>query len=146
MASYGDLEFATTSKERAIKGLEWPMMTSNTGGWCSSNYNAQAIKQGLMQLLLTSRGERPMRLDYGTTLRRAVFDELDGRTVKSLRESIQYAILKYEPRINVKSLLVQPSEDQSAINISLSFTIKGSALEAEKMDLIVSQSGVQING
>ena len=66
MASYGDLQFTTTSNAHAVRGLAWPCRVSNTGGMFARNYNETSIKDALIQLILTQRGERPMRLDFGT--------------------------------------------------------------------------------
>ena len=88
MASYGDLTFITTDFDTTVKGIAWPASTSSTGGMFSRNYNEEAVKDGLIQLLLTQRGERPMRLDFGTDLRKSVFSPFDSATVEGLRKSI----------------------------------------------------------
>ena len=121
MASYGDLKFATRKSVKSIKGLAWPVRLKNTGGMFSNNFNEESIKDGLIQLMLTSRGERPMRLDYGTALRRSVFAPLDAATVSRLKTTILGAIDKYEPRVIVRSFKLTPKPDNSEIDISLVF-------------------------
>jgi len=144
MASYGDLKFATRSDRKSIKGLAWPVKTTNTGGMFSNNYNEAAVREGLIQLLLTSRGERPMRLDYGTHLRRSVFAPLDGTTVSNLRTSILDAISRYEPRVIVKSFNITPDSEKSRINIELEFSLKDSVLSFHQICLQVDTQGVII--
>ncbi len=146
MASYGDLSFATRSSKKHIKGMEWPVKVSNTGGMFSNNYNEESVKDGLIQLLLTARGERPMRLDYGTDLRRSVFAPLNETTVNSLRQSVLTAISKYEPRIIVRSFEVIPEDGKSQIDISLVFSLKNSVLAHDTVLLTVNTKGVVIHG
>ena len=145
MASYGDLSFATRGSKKQIKGMEWPVKVSNTGGMFSNNYNEESVKDGLIQLLLTARGERPMRLDYGTDLRRSVFAPLDETTVSNLRQSILNAISKYEPRIVVRSFEVTPESSKSQINVSLVFSLKNSVLAHDTVLLTVNTKGVVIH-
>jgi len=144
MASYGDIKFATRSDRKSIKGLAWPFKTTNTGGMCSNNYNEECVRQGLIQLLLTSRGERPMRLDYGTELRRSVFAPFDGTTISDLRSSVLDAISKYEPRVIVKSFVITPYEETSRIDIDLEFSLKTSVLSLEQILLRVDSQGVTL--
>ena len=72
MASYGNLQFVTTKKSNTVKGIQFPVSKSNTGGMFSFNLNERAIKDGLIQLIMTQQGERPMRPDFGTKLRSSV--------------------------------------------------------------------------
>lgn len=144
MASYGDIKFATRGDRKSIKGLAWPFKTTNTGGMCSNNYNEECVRQGLIQLLLTSRGERPMRLDYGTELRRSVFAPFDGTTISDLRSSVLDSISKYEPRVIVKSFVITPYEDTSRIDIDLEFSLKSSALSFHHIQLRVDSQGVTL--
>ena len=146
MASYGDIKFATKGGAKQIRGLEWPVKTSNTGGMFSNNINEEAIKDGLIQLLLTSRGERPMRLDFGTDLKKSVFAPLDGATVANLRSSVLDAIAKYEKRVVVRSLELVPQMENSQINIDLVFSVKDDVLSHHQILLSVNTQGVSING
>lgn len=145
MATYGDLKFVTTSRNSTVRGLAWPMKTTNTGGWCSANYNEESIKDGLIQLLLTERGERPMRLDYGTDLRISVFGSLDSLTVDDLKGSIKRAIDKYAPRVVVRQFNVIPDYDRSQIDIDLVFSMKENIFTIQGISLTVNSEGIRIN-
>ena len=146
MASYADLQFAVQSSKKIVRGLEWPVLLNNTGGMFSNNYNEESIKDGLIQLLLTSRGERPMLLDYGTALRRSVFAPLDGTTVSELRRTILGAIAKYEDRVIVRSFEIIPRNDDSEIDIELEFSMKGGVIGTDKIRLTVTKQGPIIYG
>jgi phage baseplate assembly protein W len=146
MASYGDIKFATRGGRKSIKGLEWPVRAANTGGMFSNNYNENAVKDGLIQLLLTSRGERPMRLDFGTNLRASVFEPLDGATVSDLKSSVLDAIAKYEKRVVIRSFDIHPDISTSRLDIDLVFSLKSDVLSHHQILLSVDTQGVSING
>jgi uncharacterized protein len=144
--TYGDVHFVTQKYEKTVKGLQFPVKTTNTGGMFSRNFNEEAIKDGLLQLIMTQRGERPMRYDYGTTLRASVFAPLDSQTVSDLRNSIQTAIEKYEPRVIIRELNVVPVTENSQINVELVFSPKDNVFFSDRIALTVDSQGVRLNG
>ena len=146
MASYGDLQFVTTNTVHAVKGLAWPCRVENTGGMFSINYNETSIKDSLIQLILTQRGERPMRLDYGTDLRSSVFAPMDAQTIEGLETSIKTAIERYEPRVLIRSFTLSPSEETSEMNLELAFSVKDNVFSTDGIYLTVNTQGVVING
>jgi phage baseplate assembly protein W len=146
MASYGDLSFTTTNAAHAVRGLAWPCRINNTGGMFSANYNETSIRDSLIQLLLTQRGERPMRLDYGTALRTSVFAPMDSQTVENLESSIRTAIERYEPRVIIRSFSLTPSEETSQMFLEIAFSVKDNVFTTDGIYLTVNTQGVEING
>ena len=138
MASYGDVTFVTTDDNLSIKGLQFPVKTTNTGGMFSRNLDTRSIKEGLLQLL--------MRLDFGTDLRTSVFAPMDSQLVQSLRQSILSAIDLYEPRVVVRNLEISPDEANSKVSIELAFSIKNDVFYKDTIILTVDNTGVQIHG
>lgn len=143
--TYGDLSFVTKNSKRTVKGMQYPVSFSNTGGTFARNFDAEAIKDGLIQLIMTQRGERPMRSDFGTITRASVFAPLDAQLLSDIESSIRTAIDLYEPRVIIRSLSVTESAD-SSVDIKLSFSVKDGVLSVQTLDLTVNSQGVQING
>lgn len=144
--TYGDLSFVTKNSKRTVKGLQFPVSTSNTGGMFARNFDAEAIKDGLIQLLMTQQGERPMNYSYGTILRNSVFAPLDGQLISEIKTSIETAIKRFEPRVSIRTLQVTPNEETSGVDIALVFSIKDNVFSTETINLTVNTQGVQING
>lgn len=142
--SYGDLSFVTKNDKRTIKGMQYPVRASNTGGTFARNFDVEAIRDGLIQLIMTQKGERPMRADFGTITRAAVFAPLDTQLLFEVEKSIRDAIERYEPRVSLRGLSVRESDD-SRINIILEFSIKGGTLSVQRLNLTVNSQGVEIN-
>lgn len=142
--SYGDLSFVTKNDKQTIKGMQYPVRTSNTGGTFARNFDVEAIRDGLVQLIMTQKGERPMRADFGTITRAAVFAPLDAQLLSDIETSIRDAIDRYEPRVTLRGLSVLPT-DESSINIDLEFSIKGGVLSIQRLNLTVNSQGVEIN-
>ena len=66
----------------------------------------QDIAKGLEVLLGTTPGERVMLPDFGCNLEELVFESLDTTLKTLMADKIASAILYYEPRIDVESILL----------------------------------------
>ena len=62
--------------------------------------DASAIKQAIVNLLLTNKGERVMQPDYGSDIRSFLFEPLDFGTGAQIKNSIGYCLRVFEPRIS----------------------------------------------
>ena len=65
--------------------------------------DASAIKQSIVNLLLTNKGERPFNPDYGSNIRSYLFEPLDYATAGQVSASIEGTLAEFEPRIDVLS-------------------------------------------
>ena len=134
-----DLNLITTSRTKQLNGIAFPI-TAGTGGFFTKTDGAATVMSGLKQLLLTNKGERVMRPDFGTSLRRRVFEPYNEETKSNLDEELRFIIKKYEPRVNIIQLEIsfEPnSYDRHHIYISLRFKIKDEVTNVQILELIV---------
>ncbi|WP_183564899.1 GPW/gp25 family protein [Mucilaginibacter sp. SP1R1] len=83
------------------------------------------IQLSLQILLATRKGERVMVPDYGCNLDEMVFEPMTTTFKTYIREMIKTAILYYEPRIDLSSILVDDSgETEGVILIILNYTVR----------------------
>lgn len=66
----------------------------------------RALKSDLMHLLLTIPGERLYLPDFGTNLRKFVFEQNDSVVYDGIKQEIQIAITKYMPNLQISGLVV----------------------------------------
>ncbi len=88
--------------------------------------DASAIKQAIVNLLLTNRGERPFNPDYGSNIRSYLFEPLDYGTAAQIEESIRSTLAKFEPRIEVMDIHTYPNYDSNAFSVDMTYEIIGS--------------------
>ena len=84
-----------------------------------------AVKQSVVNLLLTVNGERPFDDQIGTNLSALLFEPLDYATAAGIRQEIKQVIKLYEPRVELISTDVEPSFNDNAFDVHLEFTIRG---------------------
>ena len=59
--------------------------------------DASAIKQAIVNLLLTNKGERLMNPTYGSDIRSYLFEPLDYGTAAQIKANIRSTIDRFEP-------------------------------------------------
>ena len=82
------------------------------------------IKNDILQLLLTSPGERVMRPDFGTVVRKAPFEQGDSRLMNAIKDSIMEALSIYEPRVEINDIQLTMEPDRNKLDIKVFITIK----------------------
>jgi phage baseplate assembly protein W len=84
-----------------------------------------AIKQAIINLLLTNRGERFFDSRIGSSLSELLFEPLDFGTASLVNTEIQNTLRFYEPRISILSLSTNPNFDNNGFDVELVFEITG---------------------
>jgi phage baseplate assembly protein W len=83
-----------------------------------------AVKQGLKNLLLTNRYERPFRPEFGGDIRKRLFDNFDSTFATDYENQIKTAIKNYEPRAVMPengSVVVSENRDNNQLYITVKF-------------------------
>jgi len=88
--------------------------------------DASAIKQAIVNLLLTNKGERPFNPEYGSDIREYLFEPLDYGTSAQVKLSIETTLSQFEPRIQILSLDCWPNFQDNAFSVEMTYQIIGS--------------------
>ena len=118
----GDGKFAM---EFLGTGFKFPVMCdSATGRFMSSSYEDD-IKEAIYIILMTKKGERIMRPEFGCGIHDFAFESLDYTTVSQMEKSVKEALVQWEPRIRDISVEVSndANEDGKAF-ISISYVVR----------------------
>lgn len=85
--------------------------------------NEQSITSSIKNLLLTDYYERPFQPTIGSSVRHQLFEIPSLLTAISLQTAIEDTLKNHEPRIQVNSVVVQPSDDMLTYNVTLNYTL-----------------------
>jgi len=96
-------------------GLQYPLVKTSRG-ILAHNSNVEQIKADLLQLLLTNPGERVMLPDFGTPLRKLIFEQNDSTLESMAKQMIAESIRKWEPRIVVSNISVTSRFDSGDLH------------------------------
>lgn len=86
----------------------------------------QQVRSNLKNLLLTKKGERVMQPDFGTDLHRLLFDQLTEDTMDNVRLTINEAVERWMPFLEVREVSVtgDPVSEVHQINVKLSYRFR----------------------
>lgn len=82
-----------------------------------------AVINSLKNLLLTNHYEKPFLPEYGSNVRKLLFENLDIITASALEKEITQTIQNFEPRVELINLSVVPKYDDNAFQVELLFNI-----------------------
>jgi uncharacterized protein len=68
------------------------------------------VRESIVLILETERGERVMRPDFGAGLRDFVFDPITTTTLALVRSRVEESLVAWEPRIDVDAVRVSDAE------------------------------------
>ena len=104
------------------RGFALPLLPdelSRTMLWSEGPNN---IQQSIYVILDTEPGERLMRPAFGCGLRRHIMEPNTAATRTLIQHSVELALNKWEPRINLDKVTVSPSNDPSVVLIDMQYT------------------------
>ena len=102
--------------------------------------DASAIKQAIVNLLLTNKGERLMAPDYGSNIRSYLFEPMDYGTANQIKGNIRDTIEKFEPRIAIGLLKADPNFDENGFDITMTYSIVGTDNPPVTVDFFLSRT------
>jgi len=111
--------------------INFPFRDSPKGFFLDLNVtDTAAIKADLMHLIMTNKGERLYLPDFGTDLRKHLFDPMDGITSSEIQTEITEAVRKYIPNLKINSVEIEDeSESQYGVVVRVDYTITEDVFE-----------------
>ncbi len=89
-------EQAPRAKRQEIYGLTFPLGSKkDSGGIFKKNSGREMIRQAVVQLLRTEKGERLMLPNYGCNLRKYLFQPITQELFSNIRETIETSFRNY---------------------------------------------------
>ena len=110
-------------------GLAFPLAVDRRGAIALAR-DEQDIDQAIQLILGTAPGERPMRPEFGCGVHDFVFDSIDANTIGNMEEAIREALLRWEPRIDVRDVRFDASEAPNGLlTIDIGFKVRATNTE-----------------
>ncbi len=111
------------AKTRYIN-IDFPFKDSKKGFYVELNQtDRDAIRADLLHLLLTNKGERLYLPDFGSDLKKYIFEPNDNITHEQIKDSLNDSIKTYIPNLIVNSILFRNNEIEEVIIVELTYTV-----------------------
>ena len=87
--------------------------------------NDTAIARSIRNLVLTTPGERFFNPDLGSSVNEVLFDVIDDISGSAIRDEIEQTIIRFEPRVKLTDVKVEPNYDDNEFNVTIKYDIIG---------------------
>jgi phage baseplate assembly protein W len=108
-------------QKNIVIGVSLPF---NAPGVFNKTYSTKdQIKSNLINLLLTDKGERIMNPEFGTDLRRSLFDNMTNLNSEILRLKIIDSINIFIPEIILGEVKIEPNFDSNILDVTINYRL-----------------------
>jgi phage baseplate assembly protein W len=84
----------------------------------------ESVRQSILIILGTARGERLMHPDFGCAIHDLVFENASPATIGRAQVAVQQALLRLEPRIDVTRVDVQTGGEGNVLLIDVEYEVR----------------------
>jgi len=104
--------------------IDFPFTDSKEGFYFKlTETDKDAIKSDLLHLLLTNKGERLYMPDFGSDLKKYIFEPNDGITHTKIKNNLNETIKRYIPNLVINEISFDTNELEELIIVKLSYTV-----------------------
>lgn len=132
-------ELSVRAREKIYSDVDFAFRMNPVTGDVGVKKDVEAVKQSVLNILSTNRGERPFMPDFGGNIRAYLFENVDPVTISLIEEEIRSALTNYEPRVRVLTVDVEDLSDQNAINIRLEIEILSPTNTVATVEFVVER-------
>ena len=104
-------------------GLKFPLQVNKATGRAVMSYAEQSVKESVYIILMTQKGERFARRDFGSRLLSYTFMDTSVTRINMMAREIERTILEQEPRISDVDVDVESRLDKGCLIANIDYVI-----------------------
>lgn len=115
------------NEAKSFLGVGWkfPIQVDKTTGRIKTSSYEEDIKEAIKIIIMTRKGERVMKPEFGCNLQNYVFDILNNTTLNSMKRDILEALILWEPRIIEPEVNINfDNKEKNKVNIEISYKVR----------------------
>lgn len=93
------------------------------GGLVRAEYE-ESVRQSILVILGTAKGERVMRPDFGCGIHDLVFANVSATTMGRVIREVRESLLRLEPRIDVTQVDANPGDTNNVLLIDIDYEVR----------------------
>ncbi|MDE5965837.1 MAG: GPW/gp25 family protein [Lachnospiraceae bacterium] len=106
-------------------GCRFPVAVDKVTGRMEESAYDENIRQSIYLIIMTKKGERVMRPDFGCDIHRYLFASVDYTLLMRMRQAIKDALVRWEPRItDIEVDVKNQKRDDNALEINISYRVR----------------------
>lgn len=114
-------------KEYAFLGNGWkfPVTSDEMTGHIQECSCEESIRQSIYLIIMTRKGERVMRPDFGCDIHKFMFDTVDYTTLTMMKHAVEEALIRWEPRItDIQIEVSDRTQEKQGVEIRVDYRVR----------------------
>ena len=104
--------------------IKFPFKETQTGGLFETNKSTDnALKDDLISLLTTRKGQRPMRSALFSPIYDYIMEPMDDYTKKQLQSEVEQKVNEFIPQITIITMTFNEDFDNNLLTIKITFRV-----------------------
>ena len=125
----------------------WTFKDLKTADFTNDNKNrnikivtdGDAIQNSINNMFLFKRGERIIQPEFGNSLYEYLYEPVNENTAKKLGKAILDMFERWEPRVEITGVQINPNPDQNLFQIEVVYTVPSLGNNVLKFNTAVNQ-------
>ena len=104
--------------------IDFPFRDSDNGFYFKMNKtDKDAIRADLLHLLLTNKGERLYQPEFGSDLKKFIFEPNDEITHEQIKDNLNQTIIRFIPNLLINDISFRNDAIEELIIVELTYTV-----------------------
>jgi phage baseplate assembly protein W len=89
-----------------------------------SDYDILAVRNSIINIFSTNKGENLLNPDFGSNMRVILFEPITASNARKVGDIMLGTIKKYEPRVIINDIKIYPDIDNQQYDVTLNLSVK----------------------
>lgn len=124
---------------RQFYGIKFPLTeeSDNLTFFDMNETKEDSVKSMLLHIILTPKGQRLRKPDFGTDLIRFIYEPNDGSTWSGVKEEIRKQVSLYLPEVVFENInIVRNTENEHDIYVEIDYSINNNGVTSKNKTLV----------
>ena len=124
---------------RQFYGIKFPLTeeSDNLTFFDMNETKEDSVKSMLLHIVLTPKGQRLRKPDFGTDLIKFIYEPNDGSTWSGIKEEIRKQVSLYLPEVVFENInIVRNTENEHDIYVEIDYSINNNGVTSKNKTLV----------
>ena len=99
--------------------------------------NENAIARSVKNIVFTVPGEKPFTPEFGSRITDSLFENIDDITASQIETELRDSIGRFEPRVSLTKVDVNPNIDGNGFDVLLVYDIIGAEVLPQQLEFVL---------
>ncbi len=125
---------------RGFKDVSMTFQRNPLNGDILGLKNENAISRSIRNIVFTIPGEKFFNESFGSDINQSLFMNIDEISAVIIKDQISSSISKFEPRVNLVEVVINPNFDNNSFDATIIYEIIGADIPPQELQFVLQQT------